>query len=127
MTETARYLLDKAEQAAASAVVLLNLGDHDGACSRAYYAMFDAARAALATRGYAPEATKTHGAVHSAFALEFVKSGEISRQIGRTLGQVQDIRLLADYACDAVPQDKAEWSVRQANSFVTAIAALSLI
>lgn len=37
----------KAAQAVASAKVLLATGDADGACNRAYYAMFDAARAAL--------------------------------------------------------------------------------
>ena len=44
---TAKELLDKAERALASAQVLLDIGDVDGACNRAYYAMFDAARAAL--------------------------------------------------------------------------------
>lgn len=114
-------LLAKAERAASSARALLDLGDSDGACSRAYYAMFDAARAALASRGHAPEATKTHGAVHSAFALEFVKTGQVPREIGRALGQVQDIRLLADYAAEPVPSDKAEWSVVQAAAFVAAV------
>ncbi len=37
-------LLDKASKAVASAKLLLNAGDTDGACNRAYYAMFDAAR-----------------------------------------------------------------------------------
>lgn len=41
----------KAMQAAASAKVLLDAGDTDGACNRAYYAMFDAARAALLASG----------------------------------------------------------------------------
>ncbi|MBI3444635.1 MAG: DNA-binding protein, partial [Magnetospirillum sp.] len=72
-------------------------------------------------RGHAPEATKTHGAVHSAFALEFVKTGQIPREIGRALGQVQDIRLLADYAAEPVPLEKAEWSVVQAAAFVAAV------
>lgn len=126
MTGAAPYLLGKAERAVASAKALIDLGDTDGACSRAYYAMFDAARAALATRGHAPESVKTHGAVHSAFAMEFVKSGLIPREIGRTLGQVQDIRLLADYASEPVPLDKAEWSVRQAEIFVAAVRSLPL-
>ena len=43
----AQQLLAKAIQAAASAKVLLDTGDADGACNRAYYAMFDAARAAF--------------------------------------------------------------------------------
>ncbi len=51
----AQDLLAKAIQAAvpqglpsvASAKVLLDTGDEDGACNRAYYAMYDAARAAV--------------------------------------------------------------------------------
>ncbi len=39
--------MTKAERAAVSAKLLLEAGDVDGACNRAYYAMFDAARAAL--------------------------------------------------------------------------------
>ena len=120
------HLLEKATRAVASARVLLDLGDTDSACSRAYYAMFDAARGALASRGHAPDSNKTHGSVHSAFALEFVKTGMIPREIGRALGQVQDVRLLADYAAESVPQDKAEWSVCQAEAFVKAVRALPL-
>lgn len=40
-------LIAKANRALASAKLLLDSGDVDGACNRAYYAMFDAARAAL--------------------------------------------------------------------------------
>lgn len=49
LTPTA--LMEKADQACSSARALLNLGDADGACNRAYYAMFDAARAALLASG----------------------------------------------------------------------------
>lgn len=124
MTGTRAYLLDKALRAVASARVLLDIGDTDGACSRAYYAMFDAARSALAARGHDPGSAKTHGTVHSAFAFEFVKPGVIPREIGRSLGQVQDIRQLADYSAAPVSRDKAEWSVRQAEAFVEAVRAL---
>lgn len=37
-------LLNKAMRALVSARLLLDSGDVDGACNRAYYAMFDAAR-----------------------------------------------------------------------------------
>ncbi|WP_204848259.1 HEPN domain-containing protein [Rhodopila globiformis] len=42
----------KAARAAESARALLDRGDADGACNRAYYAMFDAARAALLAVGH---------------------------------------------------------------------------
>ena len=41
--------MGKASRAVASAKLLLDAGDVDGACNRAYYAMFDAAHAALLT------------------------------------------------------------------------------
>jgi uncharacterized protein (UPF0332 family) len=43
----AQDLMTKAARAVASAQALLELGDADGASNRAYYAMFDAARAAM--------------------------------------------------------------------------------
>jgi uncharacterized protein (UPF0332 family) len=43
----AEDLMAKAMQAAESAQALLDREDADGACNRAYYAMFEAARAAL--------------------------------------------------------------------------------
>ena len=45
-------LFSKARTAAASARILLSAGDYDGACKRAYYAMFDAARAAFIASGH---------------------------------------------------------------------------
>ena len=55
-------LLEKATQAAASARLLLESGDMDGACNRAYYAMFDAARAVLlaSEAPVGPEVARTH-------------------------------------------------------------------
>ncbi len=44
---TADELLNKAMIVLSSSKLLLDSGDTSGACNRAYYAMFDAARAAL--------------------------------------------------------------------------------
>ncbi|OYY22159.1 MAG: hypothetical protein B7Y68_08890 [Thiotrichales bacterium 35-46-9] len=44
---TIEMLLDKSDRALASAQLLFSAGDYEGACNRAYYAMFDAAKAAL--------------------------------------------------------------------------------
>jgi uncharacterized protein (UPF0332 family) len=75
----AHDLIDKANRAAASARLLLDAGDVDGACNRAYYAMFDAARAALIQSGapVVPEVAKTHGGLISAFSLHLVKTGRV--------------------------------------------------
>ena len=60
-------LLEKATQAAASARLLLESGDMDGACNRAYYAMFDAARAVLlaSEAPVGPEVARTHSGLIS--------------------------------------------------------------
>lgn len=50
----AAELWDKANQAAASARLLLNAGDTSGACNRAYYAMFDAEQVIAALKARFP-------------------------------------------------------------------------
>ncbi|WXK24767.1 HEPN domain-containing protein (plasmid) [Mycetohabitans endofungorum] len=66
----------KAKRAYASARVLLDLGDVDGAVNRAYYAMFDAARAALLASGapVEPDVGRTHSGLIWAFGNYLVKS-----------------------------------------------------
>ena len=66
-----RDLMAKAQRALTSARTLLTDGDNDGACNRAYYAMFDAARAALlaSKAPVPPEVIKTHSGLISAFSL----------------------------------------------------------
>ena len=97
-------LLDKAMRALASARLLLDSGDVDGACNRAYYAMFDAARSALLATGSptAPELAKTHGGLITAFSLHLVKTGRVPVEFGKALNCVADIRLVADYTGDQV-------------------------
>ena len=64
-------LLHKANTALSSAKLLLASGDADGACNRAYYTMFDAARAALMAFQKSDEVLtiKTHSGLISSFSL----------------------------------------------------------
>lgn len=116
----AHDLIDKASRAAASARLLLDAGDVDGACNRAYYAMFDAARAALIRSGapVVPEVAKTHGGLISAFSLHLVKTGQVPTELGKALNRVAEIRLIADYTGDEVTDERAQWAVEQALVFV---------
>lgn len=118
-------LMAKAVRACASARVLLDLDDVDGACNRAYYAMFDAARAALRASGalVQPNRIKTHGGLIAAFGLHLVKNGPISRDLGRLLKRAEEIRLVADYTGDSVELDDAREMVEQAERFVEAMRA----
>ncbi|MBT8572702.1 uncharacterized protein (UPF0332 family) [Polynucleobacter sphagniphilus] len=121
----AKELFTKAQTAATSARILLNAGDVDGACNRAYYAMFDAARAALLASGVGESAvnTKTHSGLISKFSLELVKSGQVSVELGKSLNKVEDLRLMADYKGDCISEEDATWAVNQADKFVEALCA----
>lgn len=120
---TPQELLLKANRALESARLLLESGDVDGACNRAYYAMFDAARAALiATRApVQAEVARTHSGLIAAFSMHLVKPGLIAVEHGRSLNKVEDLRLIADYKDDPVSADKATWALEQAVKFVAVI------
>lgn len=119
----AEDLMAKARRAAVSARVLLDTGDADGACNRAYYAMFDAARAALLASGapVEPEIARTHSGLISAFSLHLVKTGQVPVELGKALNKVEDLRLVADYKGDPIENEEAGWAVQQAETFVHAM------
>jgi uncharacterized protein (UPF0332 family) len=112
--------MQKAARALASARLLLDAGDADGACNRAYYAMFDAARAALASEAE-PEATRTHNGLIAAFGLRLIKTGRLPRELGRMLNRAEEVRLLADYMGGAVEPQDARELLSQAEAFVSAV------
>ena len=68
--------MGKANRALASAKLLLESGDCEGACNRAYYAMFDAAHAALLSTSLTINVavTKTHRGLIAAFGEHLVKT-----------------------------------------------------
>lgn len=113
-------LMKKADQALASACLLLDAGDTDGACNRAYYAMFDAARAALFNHAV-PETPKTHNGLIAAFGLTLIKPGRLPKELGRMLNRAEDVRLLADYTGGSVETADARELLSQAETFVNAV------
>lgn len=94
MIDPVEIALDAEKEARA----LFGLGLYRGACSRAYYAMFNMARALLLTRGHEPEATKTHKTVLQTFSNEFVRNGPFDKADGRELQRAAEARHLADYS-----------------------------
>lgn len=123
---TAAELFAKALRAAESAKILLDTQDCDGACNRAYYAMFDAARAAMvaANSPVQPESVRTHGGLIGAFSLHMVKTGRVPVELGRALNKVEELRMIADYKGDSVELADAQWALGQAQEFILAIQAL---
>jgi uncharacterized protein (UPF0332 family) len=118
-------LMAKADTACSSARALLDLGDVDGAANRAYYAMFDAARAALLASGapVAPDIGRTHSGLIGAFGNFLVKNGPVSKEVGRLLNRAHEIRLVADYNGDSVEPAAAKEMMEQAATFVAAMRA----
>ncbi|SFU34477.1 Uncharacterized protein, contains HEPN domain, UPF0332 family [Nitrosomonas eutropha] len=118
---TSGILMAKANTACLPARALLNLGDVDGATNRAYYAMFDAARAALLASGAPVESNigRTHSGLIGAFSNFLVKNGPVSKEVGRLLNRAHEIRLVADYKGDSVEPADAREIVEQAEIFVT--------
>ena len=112
--------MQKAARALDSARLLLDAGDTDGACNRAYYTMFDAARAALASEAE-PEATRTHSGLIAAFGLRLIKTGRLPKELGRMLNRAEEVRLLADYTGGAVEPQDARELLSQAEVFVRAV------
>lgn len=125
-SKSAVSLLGKATQALTSARVLLDLGDVDGACNRAYYAMFDAAQAALLMSGVpTPDALgKTHRGLINTFSAYLVKDGPVSKELGRQLKRAEEMRLIADDNGESVMQTDAERLVLSAELFVNAMQSL---
>ena len=119
-------LMAKARTACASARALLDRDDTDCACNRAYYAMFDAARAALLATGaeVAVNVGKTHSGVLTAFSLHLVKNGPVPREIGRLLKQAEEIRIVADYSGDSISLDDTRQLIEAAESFIAFLATL---
>ena len=113
----------KAEAALAGARVLLKSGDFDGACSRAYYAMFDAAHAALFAIGVVDIAApiKTHNGLIAMFGQHLVRGNHIAAEHGANLNKVRGLRELADYSGEPVGKDMATWALDQADACIVAV------
>ena len=122
---SAEDLMAKADKALASAIILLASEDTDGACNRAYYAIYDAARAALIKSGYEEIAltTKTHNGLISAFSMNLVKPNKLPVELGRIFNKVEDMRLMADYLEKSIEMDKSAWAVEQAKIFINQVKA----
>jgi len=120
---TPAALMTKAETACSSARALLKLGDVDGAANRAYYAMFDAARADLLASGAPVESDigRTHSGLIGAFGNYLVKNGPVSKEVGRLFNRAHEVRLAADYNGDSVEPSDANEMVEQAETFVAAM------
>ncbi|MGQ0815362.1 MAG: HEPN domain-containing protein [Gemmatimonadota bacterium] len=110
------YRLEQAEEALEAADVNANQGLLRSAVNRAYYAMFYAVLAPLATR---QQETARHSGAISLFDLNYVKTGLLPREFSRWLHDAFASRQDADYAAEfGLDSHDAEELIRHARSFV---------
>lgn len=95
--ENARLEMEKADAALRAARALAGLGLWDDAVSRAYYAAFHAATAALYSAGLR---AGTHRGVHGLLYQHFVQTGRLGRQVTKDLAALQRYREQADYSTE---------------------------
>jgi uncharacterized protein (UPF0332 family) len=114
-------LWGKSRRAAAGARILFQAGEYEGACARAYYAMFNAARALLVTRGVEPRSVKRHASVSRVFSDEFVRNGPFDEALGRALRKAAETRHTADYEDTTVGRARAEAVLESMEAFMAAV------
>ena len=89
-----KYRLQNSKEKLGSAKILLENGKFKDSISRSYYAMFNAARALLATKHL--DSSK-HSGVISLFNQHFVRTSVVARNFGRILIKGKDLRQDGDY------------------------------
>jgi uncharacterized protein (UPF0332 family) len=86
--------LARAASTLQAAEILLDSDFPNDAASRAYYAAFHAATALLLSRDLS---FSSHTGVLRAISLNFVKTGEVPKSLGRDLNWLAELRQVADY------------------------------
>lgn len=116
-----RYRMGQAHESLREAEILLGESSLRGTVNRAYYAMFYALLALLATKQLG---TSKHSGAISLFDREFVKTGTFPRELSRALHLAFDRRQRYDYG-ELMPlsQQVAEETLVDARTFVTSIEA----
>lgn len=119
LDSTIEALRKKARSALSDAKALQEHGSPEATINRGYYATFQAARAALLTEEESPN---THSGVIRRFSYHFVRTGQVSDEIGNILTTAQSMRGEADYEAfsDFGPAE-ADELVEKAHRFIEAV------
>lgn len=114
-----KIALEQAKERIESAEALYRIENYRDAMSRAYYAFFDAATAALLTKG---QVAKTHHGVVMLFEKYFIKTKEVSVKVGRWLAKAKQAREEADYERNKeISKESIESAIQSAKEFVEQI------
>lgn len=111
--------LKLAENTLEEAKVLLEANKIRGALSRAYYAMFDASRALLYSKGVE---TKTHKGVIALLGEHFVRTKELDVWFSKTIKNAFNLRQEGDYEVEVnFGKEAVEETVKDAEKFVKSV------
>jgi len=115
----AKAHMEKAIKRLRVAQKLLRDNEYEDAVSRAYYAMYHAAKAVLATMNVFP---RTHEGVVSEFGKRFVLKETFPKELGKNLADAKAARETYEYGVTATTgKTEAETIVFNAQKFVKAI------
>lgn len=113
--------IENADESLSVAQLNLDNDFYPAAINRAYYAIFYAANAVLATEKLA---RSKHSGVLAVFRQHFIKTGLLPTELSTIYGQVMDDRHEGDYEImTATSKDDAEIDVQQAHQFVDEVKA----
>lgn len=119
MNEDTQKYLERAVEALNASQLLLREHFFPDAISRAYYAMFHAAMAALSTEEVS---VKTHKGTINQFHQLFINTGKLPQELGRAFSYAFEKRSSSDYEVFfEITQDTATRIVSDAELFVEAI------
>ena len=114
--------MERARDCLRSAELLSAAGQHADAVSRAYYAVFHAACALLASIG---RSARTHDGLRALIGEHFVRPGTLAPEHGRTLARMAADRNDAEYNVAAVfSEADVRADLAQAAAFLSAVQAL---
>ena len=118
-TELIKGYIAKGRDKLSVARELLQRQHYDDAVSRAYYAAFHLAQAALLAEGQQAE---SHKEMVMLFGLLLVKTGKIDRRFGKILAHLKDDRESGDYeAISFIDEETAKRAVEEAEGFCKAV------
>ena len=114
MSEIER-LVSKAHRFLRTAELALNDGDFDSCVSR-YYAMFFVVQALLLKKGLK---STSHKGTITLFTELYIKSGELPRELGKSLRRAYDYRQKGDYSIEfLITEAEARERLEIAKKFV---------
>lgn len=118
MSPRSEEFLQAARRHLAGARMLLDGGIPENAAGEAYFAMVNAARAALSERD---KYSKTHSGLWFEFRQEFISTGEIGAELARAAELARDLREASDYRAGGASEEQAQRALAAADELLAEV------